>query len=334
MIRIPFDEVKNQLVTILLSRNCPEEKARMVAFEMARNSLEGTYTHGVNRFARLIRNIDEGIVKPDAEPEKLRGFGAIENYDGKLGLGIVNAHFAMGRAIDLARLYGIAMVAMRNTNHWLRAATYGYQACHAGMAALCFSNTMPNMPTWGAVDTRLGNNPLCLAIPGRKGPVVVDMAMSQYSYGALEKARLAGTHMQADAGYDTRGLLSRDPEEILKSGRVLPMGYWKGAGLSFLLDAFAGCFSLGRMVAGVGRQEGDEHGVSQVFMAVNFHEIAPENDAGAILDDAIAYLLDSKRDEHTARIAVPGQRAREAAAENRQLGIPVDERVWREIKHL
>lgn len=165
MLRISFEEAKNELLRVLLSRDCPKDKAETVSHDMVRNSLEGTYSHGINRFSRLISNIDEGIVQVDAQPSLIHAFGAIENYDGNLGLGIVNAHFAMGRAIELARTHGISLVALRNTNHWLRAATYGYQACEAGMAALCTSNTMPNMPTWGAVDARLGNNPLTLAFP-------------------------------------------------------------------------------------------------------------------------------------------------------------------------
>ena len=168
MIRIPYSEAAGEMKRILLSRGCPEEKAETVAAEMARNALEGTYTHGINRFARLVRGIDNGGVKPEAEPEMIRSFGGIENWDGRLGLGIVNARRCMGRAIELARVHGIGLVALRNTNHWLRAATYALQACEAGMAAICFSNTMPNMPAWGAVDARLGNNPLTLAFPGRR----------------------------------------------------------------------------------------------------------------------------------------------------------------------
>ena len=334
MIRITFEEAKGELKRVLLSRGCPDEKAEKVAHEMARNSLEGTYTHGINRFARLIRNIDEGVVRVDTMPTIVQGFGAIENYDGNLGLGIVNAHFAMHRAIDLAHGHGIGLVALRNTNHWLRAATYGYQACDAGMAALCFSNTMPNMPTWGAVDARLGNNPLTLAFPRSRGHVIADMAMSQFSYGALEVAQLAGNKMQVDAGFDSRGELTRDPGEIIDSKRILPMGYWKGAALSFLLDTFAGCLSMGNMVAGIGRLQGDEHGLSQVFIAINYRKIVPAQQAEATLDDAMDYLLHSQLDGKARHIVYPGQRAKEHKATNTQLGIPVDERIWEQIRAL
>lgn len=332
--RMPFDDIKQELKQILESRDCPADKAEQVAREMTRNSLEGTYTHGINRFARLIRNIDKGIVDVHASPALLHAFGAIENYDGQMGLGVPNAIFGMDRAIALAREHGIGLVAMRNTNHWMRAATYGLQACEAGMAGLCTTNTIPNMPTWGAKDSRLGNNPLVLAFPRKAGPVVVDMAMSQFSYGALELAKLEDRQMPIDAGFAPDGSLTRDPSAVLATRRPLPTGYWKGAGLSFLLDVFVSCMSLGNSIAGISRLEGDEHGLSQLFIAIHYSAIAPEDQAAAILEDNLDFLLASQKASENDRITYPGAKAVRVRAENLTNGIPVDERIWNDILSL
>lgn len=329
--RLPFDEIKGTLKGILLTRGCEEAKADKVAHEMTRNALEGTYSHGVNRFARLVQSIDEGLIDVAADPTLEGGFGAIERYDGRLGLGITNAWFAMDRAITMAKAHGIGLCALRNTNHWLRAATYGLQACDAGLAGICFTNTMPNMPAWGAVDARLANNPLVLAFPHAQGHVVVDMAMSQFSYGALEVAKLEDRQMPVDAGFDEKGALSRDPAAVIRSRRLLPAGYWKGAALSFALDTFASCISLGYSVAAQSRLPGDEHGASQVFIAIHYDAIAPRAEAEAILADSVAYLLDSTPEAGGAPVRYPGQKAMRVRAENEAKGIPVDEGVWARI---
>ena len=107
MLKIPAGEVRTAFEKILLGRGCPPEHARKVAFEVARNSLEGTYTHGINRFARLVRGIDDGTLDMKAEPVLINAFGALENYDGGLGFGIVNAWACIGRAIELAKEHGI-----------------------------------------------------------------------------------------------------------------------------------------------------------------------------------------------------------------------------------
>ena len=63
--------------------------------------------------------------------------------------------------------------------------------------------------------------------------------MSQFSYGALELAKLDGREMPFPAGYDEHGELTTDPLQVMKTLRILPMGYWKGAALSIVLDVLA-----------------------------------------------------------------------------------------------
>ncbi len=138
--------------------------------------------------------------------------------------------------------------------------------------------------------------------------------------------------MPIDAGFDEEGNLTRDPSTVIRTRRILSTGYWKGVGLSFLLDLFAGCMSLGNTTLGVGKLNGDEHGLSQMFIAVNFRVIAPKEMSDRIAQEAVEYLLASKKDEKTQRIVYPGQRMQESKAQNLEQGIPVDERIWTEIK--
>ncbi|MCX7026617.1 MAG: 3-dehydro-L-gulonate 2-dehydrogenase [Spirochaetes bacterium] len=333
MTRIQADEVRITLEQILLDRNCPAGHAAKVAQEITRNSLEGTYSHGINRFPRLVGSIDQQEVRTDVEPVLMNGFGALENWDGRSGLGIVNAWFCMGRAIELAKDHGIGCVALRNTNHWLRAATYGYEACEAGMAGICFTNTIPNMPTWGAADPRLGNNPLVMAFPWKDGDILVDMAMSQYSYGALENAVLKDEQMPFAAGFDAEGKITCDPAAVCASKRVMPIGFWKGAALSFALDIFASSLSLGNSASAIGKL-GGERDLSQTFIAIDFARVTPGNEAEDIVKNAVEDLLASTPDGSANPIVYPGQRMRSIRERNLAEGIPVDERVWDEVKAL
>jgi 3-dehydro-L-gulonate 2-dehydrogenase len=318
------------LESVLRKYAVPEDTAKLVAATMTENSLDGIYTHGVNRFSWLVKTIREGIVDVKGKAERVAGFGALERYDGNAGIGIPNAIFCMDRAIELARQYGIGCAAIRNTNHWMRAATYGYRACNAGMAAICFTNTMPNMPTWGALDSRLGNNPMTFAFPRAKGNLVCDMAMSQFSYGAMELAVLNGKQMPIDAGFDSQGNLTRDPKEVLKTGRILPTGDWKGAALSHLLDIFAAGLSLGNTTAKAAEfANGTDQKVSQVFIAVNYRAIAPNDRVEELVEHSVEYLLHSKTEGPP--IIYTGQITDDTRRDNTDNGIPVNETVWKGI---
>jgi 3-dehydro-L-gulonate 2-dehydrogenase len=242
------------------------ERAALCAQVFTDNSCDGVASHGYNRIQFFVDRVQSGLFRADAEPEKIADFGAWEQWDGNLGLGIINALACTDRAMELTRQYGVGCVALRNTNHWLRPGTYGWKAAEAGFIFMCWTNTLPNMPPWGGVEPRVGNNPLVLAVPRQPGPVVLDIAMSQFSFGKTELYAHRNQSLPVPGGFDVTGNLTQDPHAILESGRPLPIGYWKGSGLSLLLDLIASMLSGGLSTYQIG-QESHEAGVSQVYIA-------------------------------------------------------------------
>lgn len=216
--RVFYEEMKEKLQSILVKNGFDEKRAEESAKNFADSSLDGVYSHGYQRFPRVIDYIQKGYIDVNAVPEKITGFGAVERWDGHLGMGNLNAKMAMQRAVELAAQLGIGMVAMSNTNHWMRGGAYGWQAAEAGCIGICWTNTCPNMPAWGAIDGRIGNNPFVLAVPDQNGEhvVVVDTAMAQYSYGKLSVCRQNGEKLPYPGGYDEEGSLTCDPEYGLR----------------------------------------------------------------------------------------------------------------------
>ena len=341
MIRVQFEEARRVLEEKTLKHGFSEREARLVSQTMAENSLEGVYSHGLVRFPAMIQGIRDGEVVVGKMPQIMSSFKGMENYDGQRGLGIPNGLFCMDRAVELAKEYGIGCVAIRNTSHWLRAATYGYRACKAGMAAICMTNSLPNMPTWGASDNRLGNNPIVLAFPYKDGDLICDMAMSQFSFGALEVAQLNRRELPVDGGYNLNGEVTRDPFEVEEGNRIMPTGYWKGAAMTFLIDAFVSGMSLGNSTRVIGELGGNRD-VSQIYMAFNYKEIAPSPFSDEIIDRSVQYLLSSKMIEGieqipftgTDHIIYTGQLAVEKRKDHLEKGIPVHEDTWNKILSL
>lgn len=330
--RIPYDEVINQLKMTLTAHGCCEEKAGLVAATMADNSLAGVYTHGINRFKRLIANIDSGVIDVNAQAEKTGGLGGYEVYEGNRGLGIWNAVLATKRVLELAKIHGIGCVALRNTNHWLRGGTYTGMIADAGMAGIAFTNTKNNTVAWGTMSGCIGNNPISMAVPGPRGcpNVAVDMAMSQFAWGKLELAKLEGRQLPMEGGYDLDGNPTRDPDKIMESKRIMPTGMWKGSSMSILLDLVAACVSGGNTVHQLSGL-GDEQALSQVFLAINYRAL---NNAGEIeesIRDTLENLLAQTPAKDGMAVRYPGQSSGTVKADNLAHGIPVDERVWEEI---
>ena len=334
MPRISFDELKAEFKRVLIKKGCDEATADLSAQLITETSCDGVYSHGVNRFPRVIEYIDKGYIDLKAKPTLTDAMGAFERWNGNLGLGNVNAKLSMDRAIQLARAQGIGCVALANTNHWLRGGTYGWQAADAGCVGICWTNTQPNMPAWGAKDRRIGNNPFVMAVPRKEGHVVVDIAMAQFSYGQMENKAMRGELLPVPGGYDEQGNLSCDPKEIAKTWRVLPIGYWKGSALSIVLDLVAAVLSGGRSTHGVGKLGSDEYGLSQMFIAMDATRIAGNDSLAAAVNEVLENLHGSVPVDPAKPVLFPGENSAAIRKANQANGIPVDDSVWAKIKSL
>ena len=324
------EKMKSEFVRILINRGFSDEKADQCAEIFTLNSLEGVYSHGVNRFPRFVDNILKGFIRPVAEPSIERSLGSLEQWNGNLGPGPLNALLATERALELALENGIGMVAMRNTNHWMRGGTYGWKAARKGYAFIGWTNTEANMPAWGAKDFHLGNNPLVFAVPYGSEAIVLDFAMSQYSYGKLEVYQLAGEQLPFPGGFNDRGELTTDPGEILVTRRAVPIGYWKGSGLSLLLDILATALSGGLSTAEISKREA-EYALSQVFIAINLRALGNYENIEKAIKSIIIDLKGSVPAAPGTEIRYPGENIVRIREENKKHGIPVNKEIWRRI---
>jgi 3-dehydro-L-gulonate 2-dehydrogenase len=331
MNRISFDEVRETRAGALRKLGFSAERAQSCARLFAETTRDGVYTHGVHRFPRFVAQIRNGSVDVSAEPALLAGFGALERWDGRRGAGNLNAHGSMERAMELSRAHGLGCVSLGNTNHWMRGGSYGWQAAEAGLIGICWTNTMPNLPPWGGTEPCLGNNPLVIAVPRAGGPVVLDMAMSQFSYGALESYRKSGEPLPVDGGFDAQGKLTRDAASIEQTQRPLPVGYWKGSGLSMVLDMMAATMSLGRATHELSSDPLLEAGISQVFLALNPAALGGEARAAQIADEIVASVHGCRPAEEGETVRYPGEQTLRVRTENTRLGLPVDKAVWAQI---
>jgi 3-dehydro-L-gulonate 2-dehydrogenase len=288
------------------------------------------YTHGLNRFPVFVQHVKNGLVKPAMQPTKEGGFGAIEQWNGNYGPGMLNARFCMDRAMELAAANGIGCVAIKNTNHWMRGGTYGWQAADAGYIGINFTNTIANLPPWGGLSPRLGNNPLVIAVPRKAGHVVLDMAISQYAVGKLQQYKASEQPLPLPGGYDSQGNLSTNAAAILHSKRLLPVGFWKGSGLALVLDMLVTVLSGGNSTAGI-TGSGAEAGISQVFICI---KPTGDGQTAALIEEIIAYTKTSTPVANGGEISYPGENTLKTRLKNLSEGVPVDEKIWQVVKDL
>lgn len=328
--RVAYADMEKVFHDILRRHSFNEAKAAMCAQIFADNSLDGVYTHGVNRFPRFIQMTDQKHVLPDKDPSIINAFKGMEQWNGNLGPGPSNAVFCTERALQLADENGIGCVALGNTNHWMRGGTYGWKAAKKGYAFICWTNTIANMPAWGAKASHLGNNPLIMALPYNDEAIVLDMAVSQFSYGAMEKFAMQQKDLPVKGGYDETGQMTTDPQKVLETQRSLPIGYWKGSGLALLLDLLATILSGGKATFEITAQK-TESAVSQVFIAIKLSFLQNSPAINSVISSVINDYHSAEPDDTSNPILYPGERVLQTRKENKENGIPVNIDVWNEI---
>jgi 3-dehydro-L-gulonate 2-dehydrogenase len=332
-VRIASEQMYSEFQRILLGNGFSEERASACAQVFLVNSLEGVYSHGVNRFPRFVKGVNEGFIRPGASPELVHSSGSVEQWNGNLGPGMLNAGFATARAMELAAINTIGMVGLANTNHWMRAGTYGWQAALKGFILICWTNTCPNMPAWGAKDPRLGNNPLVFAVPWKDTAIVLDFAMSQFSYGKIESYRDMGKKLPYYGGFNRQGELTDIPSEILNSWRILPTGYWKGSSLSLMLDILSVVLSGGLSTHEV-KSCVSENALSQVFIAIDPRKLKNYPSIDSSINAIINDLKRSIPSDEKSVVRYPGENIASIRETNLAEGIPVKNEIWEKILNL
>lgn len=325
--------MKAEFVRVLHKYGITGEKAELSATLYVNASRDGIYTHGLNRFPKFIKSIENGSVDVNAEAEMVESLGMLERWDGHRGPGNLNAHKCMSRAIELAHQNTIGVVALRNTNHWMRPGNYGLMAIDEGCIGILWTNTVPNMPPWGGRDARLGNNPVVFAVPNGDAPVLLDVAMSMFSYGKLESYARQNRELPVVGGLNKDQQMTTNAAEILETHQCLPIGYWKGSGLSLMLDIVASALSGGRTSKEVGELP-TETELSQVFIAIDVRNMPDGEAFAARLRDTLEDMQTSTPVDAERPVYYPGQNMMRLRRENMEKGIPVEDSVWEGVKKL
>lgn len=241
----------------------------------------GNATHGIGRLPLYIHKIRSGHLNPKDETTVLTDAGAVALLDAKNGFGQIAAQHAVEIAKKKAREYGVAAVGVRNSNNFGMAGYYGDMAAKDGFAALVFANAAPAIAPTGGTKTIFGTNPLCYAFPGAGEhlPIILDMATTVAARGKIRLAAKNGEKIPLDWAIGPDGKPTDDPNEALK-GALLPIGGYKGYGLSMFVDLFAG-LTTGSAYAGGVKNLGnmdEDSGNGHLFILIDVKHFMSEDE--------------------------------------------------------
>lgn len=294
--------------------------------------MRGYASHGLLRLRRIVERIDAGVTAPNAVGQHAWQGSAQLLVNGERGLGPVVAINALSVLQERARESGIAVAGIQNSNHIGMLAWYGEQVAANGFILIAATTSEALVHPWGGRRALLGTNPICIAVPARPQPLVLDMATSLVSMGKIHDNANRSAPIPQGWALDAAGDPTTDAVAA-KDGAIAPFGGAKGYALGLALEVLV--TSLAGSAIG-----------TDVVGTLDSEKVCNKGDVFIVIsprqDDRIAELVSTYLDEIRGAdpaipgspVTVPGDRARRVRACSLAEGVDLDEGLWNDLLEL
>jgi len=325
--RVTFDQLNQFIQQTMLALGLPPEDAAIVARLMAQADLQGSDGHGVIRIPQYARRILAGGVNttPNIRVKEERLATAL--LDGDNGMGHLVMQRAADMAIEKARRCGMAWVGSQFSNHAGPASLYARMPLAHDMIGLYFAVGNANhLPPWGGLDMLLSTNPIAVAIPTHnETPIVLDMATTVAAYGKVKAKAQRGEMMPEGWMIDRQGQPLLDPKRS-EEGFLMPIGGYKGYGLSLIVGLLAGTLNgadMGKAVVDFNKDDTRVTNTGQAIAVIDPAAFGDIDDFKARVDTLVCELRDSERMPGVDRIWLPGEQSEAKRVAYSTQGIPI-----------
>lgn len=322
-------------VAVLSRLGVPRVAAETTTNCLLHAELRGHASHGLVRLPVYSRRLQAGVVKADPLTAVVQDTGPLCRVDGDNGLGPVVGRFSMLEAIARAKQFGIGMASAFMSNHFGPAAFYTEMAMAERCIGIAASNAPPNMAPFGGRERFLGTNPLSVAVPAGKVPVVFDMASSVVARGNIILAAQRSEPIPEGWALDPDGNPTTDAKLGLL-GAVLPFGGAKGSAISLLIDILSGVLSgasYGRHLNTLEDLQSVQN-LGHFFAAIDVGRFMPAEEFLGRMDDLVSQLKSSPTAPGVREILAPGEIEAKKKGEIESTGVPIPENVVEQLAQL
>jgi LDH2 family malate/lactate/ureidoglycolate dehydrogenase len=220
-------------------------------------------------------------------------------YDGGNNVGMLALFHAANAVIRKSAAYGIALVSV--TDSWMsgRSAYYAEMIARAGLVAIHTASSSRLVAPPGGARAALGTNPIAIAVPSSRGPVVLDMGTSAFMMTEVMLRGRLGERLPENVAIGPDGAPTRDPTAA-RGGALLPFGGYKGFGLALMIQALG-------LLAGSAAQADSNYGY--LLVAFRPELLGPPDVFARRVAELIERIKATPRQPGVDGIRIPSERA-------------------------
>jgi LDH2 family malate/lactate/ureidoglycolate dehydrogenase len=336
LINLYSPDVMRQFSTdFLLALGATDEEAAIITDGLLTASMwwHPGQGQGLEKFFRFHQQVKIGGIIPNAPMQWIKDTPSLALLDAAKGFGYVSAYRAMMRAVEKARATGIGMVGVRHSNHFGIAGYHALQAAKHGLIGWVFTNARAEMAPWGSAKMVLGTNPWGIAIPRKDThAIVLDMALTMSGKGMMRWLMREGKPMPDNWALTPSGERTTDPAAAM-DGPVLPIGEYKGYGLSLFTDVLAGVMT-GAMFGLSVFQDDRNHDVGHVMLAIDPTVFISQDDFDQRLEQLVAEVKSAPPIDPNRPVILPGEVEFKRMQQREQEGIPMSRETVEQLRAL
>ncbi|OIQ50523.1 putative oxidoreductase YjmC [Pseudodesulfovibrio hydrargyri] len=324
------EELSAVIQELLTKVGVPAADAAITADVMADTNARGVESHGVRWLDIYLQRIQAGGVSPVTKLDVVQDKPSLLILDANNGLGQVAMHRAVEMGAKKAKENGVAIVGLRNTNHFGACAYYTEMASKMGLVSFVCTNATPLMAPWGGIDLCIGTNPLSYGFPTKGTPIILDMATTAYARGKVFVAERKGEKIPEGVALDKNGAPTTDPKAALE-GIMLPASGPKGFGLSLVIDLLCGIMTgakYGTHITPIFGTIDKSQNIGHFAFFLDIEAFVPVEEYYNNIEDNIANMKKSRLAKGYDRIYMPGEIESGIREKNLKDGISIPKPTW------
>src|SRR6478736_3145867 len=298
------------------------DEARIIADHVIDAALCGYEYSGLPKILNIPES--EHFKLPRRPMKVLRETDVSVAFDGGNNVGMLALFHAAEATIRKAAAHGIALVSV--TDAWMsgRSAYYVEMIANAGLVAIHTAASSRLVAPPGGVRAVLGTNPIAIAVPSSRGPIVLDMGTSAFMMTEVMLRERLGELLPEGVAIGPDGKPTRDAT-LARKGALLPFGGYKGFGLALMMQALG-------LLGGLGPNGERDYGY--LFIAFKPDLLGPadafEREVTALIDRVKAVPKQPGVEE----IRIPSERAFSTRERLLREGLEIDRLVYDQLVRL
>ena len=330
--KVAVEDVRKLAEGILFANGVPAGHAATQAGLFIEAEMRAIPSHGLLRLRRVIERIHAGLSNPTTSGKQEWTARSFLSVDGERGLGPVIAMAALDTIIPRAKEDGIAIAAIRNTNHLGALAYYAEHVAHEGLTCIALTISEALVHPWGGRKAMIGTNPIAIGVPSDPTPMVLDMATGLVSMGKIHDHANRGAPIPLGWALDENGDPTTDAAAA-KKGAIAPFGGPKGYALGIAFEVLVASLAASAIGTGV---KGTLDSVNVSNKGDIFIVIAPPHAEAAkqLVTDYLNEIRGAAPSDPEHPVLAPGDRAHAVRAQSEKRGMFIDDGLWADLQKL